>query len=394
MKYLTVYILISSYINTLSQTVFIPDAKFKAALVNSLINTNRDSEIQVYEAKNMQGTLNISGLGINSLTGIEAFTELGGLLCNYNNLTYLNLSSNTKLQTITCTNNNIRNIVLPSTTTLKTIDISNNIISFINLSSLPNLTNFQCYNNSFTNIDISSNTLLNYLSCYNNSIINLNLSTNTTLATLYCYDNNLASMTLPIGESLRIIYCQNNRLTDVDFSKASGLVSLVCSNNRFDSLNFSLNPLLDYFYCIDSELIYLDMKNGNNTNFRGFGVSQNPNLECVTVDDELWSVDNWTNIDSITKFSENCSNVLDVSNYSNMNKMQIYPNPTSDVLFVKGIQNTIYSIFNSSGEKVKSGNGNSNMVINLIELPSGIYTIKIISNTMDLVKHQKFAIKK
>jgi YVTN family beta-propeller protein len=60
--------------------VFIPDANFKAALVaNASINSNSDNEIQVTEAEDYLGTLNINGLSIVNLTGIEAFTAITGL---------------------------------------------------------------------------------------------------------------------------------------------------------------------------------------------------------------------------------------------------------------------------------------------------------------------------
>ena len=40
---------------TLAQTVFIPDANFKNAVLNSSANTNGDSEIQVSEAQAYTG---------------------------------------------------------------------------------------------------------------------------------------------------------------------------------------------------------------------------------------------------------------------------------------------------------------------------------------------------
>ena len=71
-----------------AQIVNIPDANFKAYLVNnSFINTNNDSEIQVSEATNYTDGIYVSNLNISDLTGIEAFTSLTSLYCN--NLTTL-----------------------------------------------------------------------------------------------------------------------------------------------------------------------------------------------------------------------------------------------------------------------------------------------------------------
>src|SRR5687767_13996548 len=91
-------LLTCSVLSTYAQTVNIPDANFKAALVaNGAINTNGDSEIQVSEASAFTGTMRVSNKNINDLTGIEAFTNLTALWCDNNNLTSLDISANTAL---------------------------------------------------------------------------------------------------------------------------------------------------------------------------------------------------------------------------------------------------------------------------------------------------------
>ena len=74
----------------LGQSVYIPDASFKAILVgNSAINTNGDTEIQMSEASSYNGGIECFGSNISDLTGVEAFTSLTGLFCTANNLTSL-----------------------------------------------------------------------------------------------------------------------------------------------------------------------------------------------------------------------------------------------------------------------------------------------------------------
>ncbi|MEE9438722.1 MAG: hypothetical protein V3V14_06950, partial [Saprospiraceae bacterium] len=51
----------------------------------------------------------------------------------------------------------------------------------------------------------------------------------------------------------------------------------------------------------------LDMKNGNNTAINNFNATNNPGLECIQVDDALYSTANWTDIDTQTTFSEDCT---------------------------------------------------------------------------------------
>jgi len=99
--FLGLLMLISSIANAIPCYVNIPDANFKAALISNLaINTNSNSEIECSEATAYTGEINVNTLSIANLTGIEAFTAITTLKCNYNNLTSLNVSSNIALTTL------------------------------------------------------------------------------------------------------------------------------------------------------------------------------------------------------------------------------------------------------------------------------------------------------
>ena len=90
------------------QNVYIPDANFKAYLVNNTaINTNGDSEIQVSEASAFNDTIACGYLDISNLKGIEAFTALTGLSCSWNQLTSLDVSKNTALTDLNCVGNKL-----------------------------------------------------------------------------------------------------------------------------------------------------------------------------------------------------------------------------------------------------------------------------------------------
>ena len=93
------------------QNVNIPDANFKSYLVGEpSININGDNEIQVSEATIFTGTINCANKSISSLTGIEYFTALTALNCPGNQLTSLDVSSNTSLTALNCFNNQLTNI--------------------------------------------------------------------------------------------------------------------------------------------------------------------------------------------------------------------------------------------------------------------------------------------
>ena len=108
MKTLFLIVACTFSLTTFEQNVEIPDANFKAYLVNNLlINTNADTEIQVSEAVIFTGDIDCSNLGISDLTGIEAFTVLTFLDCTGNQLTTLDLSQNTELFYCRCAQNQL-----------------------------------------------------------------------------------------------------------------------------------------------------------------------------------------------------------------------------------------------------------------------------------------------
>lgn len=235
--------------------VNIPDANFKAALLDhgigitgtgiSVIDTDGDGEICINEASAYTGTIYVANKNISDLTGIEAFSAVTDLNCDNNNLTSLNVSSNTNLQILNFEANQITSI-----------DVSNN-------SALRGLIST---NNALTNLDVSNNPNLTDLSCGGNSLSALDLSNNTMLSTL------------------------------------------VCNNNQLSSLDLSSNPDLSIFICQSNQLTELDVANGNNTTIATLIATANPNLACIQHDSNFDPTTNssWVK-DTTASWSTNCS---------------------------------------------------------------------------------------
>jgi len=230
------------------QNVNIPDTNFKAYLVGNIaINTNGDTEIQLSEATAFNGQINCSNMNISDLTGIEAFIDLTKLDCRENQITSIDLNSNTDLITI------------------------------------------YCRDNQLTSIDVSQNLDLRALRCGINQLTSLNVSANTALISLGCSEN---------------------QITSIDVSQNLALESLDIWFNQITTLDISNNTLL-YILSARYNLLYnLDARNGNNQNMWYFWISNNPNLTCVNVDDVNYADTNWTIannfIDSQHYFSSNC----------------------------------------------------------------------------------------
>ena len=106
-------------------------------------------------------------------------------------------------------------------------------------------------------------------------------------------------------------------MTNLDVSQNSSLIYLGCRNNILTNLDVSQNSNLTHLECRNNNrLINLDLRNGNNINFTFFNATNNDSLYCISVDDSIWSTNNWisgffwsSNIDAHSFFSNNCSDI-------------------------------------------------------------------------------------
>lgn len=154
-----------------AQVVTIPDAKFKAYLVNnSNINTNGDTEIQVSEATAFTGKIDCGGRRIVNLTGIEAFVNITQLSCYNNQLNALDVTKNTALITLHCYFNQLTALDVSKNTALIQLLCSNNQLTALDVSKNTNLIDLSCYNNQLGSLDIKNgkNNIMTYMYAYNN----------------------------------------------------------------------------------------------------------------------------------------------------------------------------------------------------------------------------------
>ena len=166
-----------------AQIVNIPDPIFKARLIVEGVDTNHDGEIQVSEAQAVTGMLDVSIFfadPIYDLTGIEAFINITGLDVWGNQLTSLDLSSNTLLIELKCTSNNL---------------------NYLNVENCPNLETLMAYNNQITSIDLSQNINLKEVSLYNNHLTSVDLTPNIHLERVYLETNQLTYLDIRNGSN-------------------------------------------------------------------------------------------------------------------------------------------------------------------------------------------------
>ena len=169
--------------------------------------------------------INVNKMNIQSMKGVEYFTDLEQLRCKNNQISSINLSKNTLLNKLDMTNNQ-----------LTTLDLSKNLV----------MEYLYVEGNQLTALDVSKNTALTSLNCSNNQLTALNVSGCTALWLLDCYQNKIkgaamdalvSSLPTQSNASLYVIYNENEgnvmTTTQVAAAKAKGWVPYYCVSSTY-----------------------------------------------------------------------------------------------------------------------------------------------------------------
>ncbi len=279
-----------------------PDGTFRKEVKKFDTDKNgsfSSTELQAVTAIDVSGTYSKPG-DIANLKGIEYFTAIRDLSCYNNQLTSLDVSSNTALIKLDCENNQLKSLDVSNNTVLEELRCNDNQLTRLEISGSTALTKLYCINNRLTNLDVSNNTALKDLRCNDNQLTSLVVSNNTALRDLACVHNQLKSLDVSNNTALEGLYCNDNQLTSLDISKNTALTSLNCGNNQLKSLDVSNNTALFMLYCNDNQLTslnvnsntdLLEFKCGNNQ-LKSLDVSRNTALQYLYCNDnQLKSLD-------------------------------------------------------------------------------------------------------
>lgn len=317
----------ASLFTTLSaqaQNVYFADIHLKTVLLaNSSVNSNGDNEIQKTEATSFSGSLNLSNSGIWNMTGIEYFSNMVALDVSNNQLSSINLNSNTSLVSLNCSNNSIEELNVETLTELRSLNASSNALTEINL--------------------INNNLLIRF----------------------YCSKNNIEDLYLNENTALMGLDCSSNALTSLDISANSELMMLDCSDNKLSSLN---------------------MANNNNVNIASSSFNALGNdLNCIKVDDKSFSDQNWSNkIDASSFFSNSCTATLPAKDVFT-GGVTVFPNPTTKnvtITFGGNTDDVSLKVYNSAGKVVLQEQYQDRKSANLeMNVAAGIYMIAVDNGT-------------
>lgn len=197
-----------------------PDAAFRGWLTDSanLGGAGADGVFTAEEIAQIR-SINVSGLNISSLEGIEVFTALESLSCMNNRLTALDVRANTALTYLQCSFNRIKTLDVSGLTALRSLYCESNGLEQLTLTGCAALELIYCRNNNLTAVDFSDNTALKFIETF---------------------DNQLTEVDLSMLTALEFVHLDHNRLTDLDLSHNTSLSPIgsgfVARNNHLDTL--------------------------------------------------------------------------------------------------------------------------------------------------------------
>jgi uncharacterized repeat protein (TIGR01451 family) len=349
-KLLLACVLLFTVSTSFSQIVNIPDANFKAHLVNytnPVIDTNGDGEIQVSEAEAIGNEqLNLNNVGISDLTGLEAFVNLQRLSTSNNLFTSLDVSSLSALEVLNIVEyqlelinfSNISNIieVYITSDSLTELDIENQVnleivsysdndlinptLSSVVLPNTQSLIRLELDHTLIENIDVSNFINLEYLSFFRGQLNSIDITKLSNLEGLLLTGNNLSEIDVSQNNNLNFLAISDQEITTVDISNLSLLEHFNFNRSDVSTIDLSNNPLLKRLYVWETELSNIDLSNNtqldiifiHDTEISELDISNNSQLTQLSI--------NNTFIEEIN-FSNNP--LIEILNISNLNINEI-----------------------------------------------------------------------
>ena len=312
----------------------IPDANFKAYCVANF-DSGGDGEISYSEALEVT-VINVNTDNIESLKGIEFFTNILSLTCSgssiwdsyrfdYNGkLSSLDITKNTALTKLNCSGNQLTSLDVSKNDKLTSLSCHSNRLETLNLSNNIKLEWLQCENNQLSVLNISNISSLKWVYCHKNLLSVLDVSQNTKLYDLTVSDNLISSIDVSNNTALWQLDCGGNQLSAIDVTNNTSLAQFNCSGNHITELIVSQNTALNTLSCADNQLTVLDVSKNTALTFLSCGgnqlteldISKNTaltHLECSNNQISELNISNNLSLVQLTCTNNNLSE-LDVSN--------------------------------------------------------------------------------
>lgn len=207
-------------------------------------------------------TLVVIGTKINSLD-LSDMIALRSLKLGWNqHLISLDLSNCTSLSYLYSYMDVLLNTLdLSTCVSLEELEWLSENLTYLDVSNNTKLKHLECYGSHLTDLDVSTCTELTELLCSRNLLTTLDLSNNAKLEALVCRGNYLSELNVSHCKDFAILDFSENKLTTIDVTKNRSLQYLDCGYNNITSLELSNNTELFYLNCRANHLATLDLSN-------------------------------------------------------------------------------------------------------------------------------------
>ena len=216
---------------------------------------------------------------------------------------------------------------------------------------------------------------------FQNSLTSLDVSTNHQLVDLWAYQNQISDINLGENENLIDLVLDENLIIDIDVTGLVNLIGLGCNDNLLTELDLTQNTSLENLFIDSNQLTSLDVRNGNNSLINIFIATNNPDLQCILVDDAAYSTANWPDIDATTTFveTEAACDALSVNDAVLKQDIRVFPNPATSFFVLASPYHTIQNValYDLQGKQVKTFEQEEvdTPRFDVSELPGGVYFI-------------------
>lgn len=404
------------------QQINFPDPKLKEALLDhhlpdgssAIIDTNHDGEIQISEAQNYVGVLNLENKSISNYAGLENFISISELHCGFNQavqidltqfgalqkfnalgglLQTVDLSKNTQLQSVQVSFSQVSSLIFQNNWQLQEVfadecqlsnidftgasrithlNINANFLQNIDVSGLSNLQTINLSMNQLTSIDLQQNTVLENLNIDGNNLSSIDLTGNPHLKNLSVANNSLTEISLALNPFLTHLNANENLIQDIDLNNQPNLEFINLNHNKIKTFDIRENAKVSSIDLNNNQLETLLVSNANNPNFTFMNAGQNPILKCIQIDPDFSPGPNWHK-DETAVYSSDCS--LMQTQESSQKNVVLVSDLSGDKLWVKGIDPRRIELLDLNGRKILSADDVT--FVNVSHLSAGFYFVKI-----------------
>ena len=266
-------------IYTASTPVVIENKELSAALLGELGSDKVTINADGYAVMKEEDVLAVRVLDfsqkytITSLKGIEQFSNLWYLSCNYTGLKECDLKRNKALQTVYVCGSSLEVLDLSGLTALEDVACAySSTLEELIITDCDKLGHLEAMDTQLTSIEFSNPDVVWQLICGGNENLQVDLTKYPNLTVLglrsmgltevnipdnlksqltwLCFEKNkLTSIDLSEYPNLEMFGCYGNELTSLDLSAVSKLKSLQCGENKINNLDITCLPDLESLYC-------------------------------------------------------------------------------------------------------------------------------------------------